>query len=144
MTIRILIRFTILLMLAMPLAGCPQPSSTTPPTALAPGYIDLPDQKMGEIISGARTFYSTIQCETKGLNWSQAGSMCVPDPNITTPLVLSAAEKTAFNDFGASINIAEVAHLAYHNGTGTLTAAQTAVTATQQKQSSLPALAVTK
>lgn len=121
--------------------GCA--TATAPPPPLAPGYINSADQSMGQILSGARTFYNTIQCETQTMNWSQAAQSCVSDPTITTPLVLSATEKAAFNDFGVSLNAAETLHLAFHNGTGTQVAAQAAVNTVQQKQTALPSLAVT-
>ena len=139
-----LLRPALALLLILPLAGCPQPSANTPPQAIAPGYISPADQQMAEILSGSRTFYNTVQCETRGLNWSQPTAQCMIDPSITKPLLLTATEKAAFNDFGTTLNIAETAHLAYHYGMGTLATAQSAVTATQQKQTSLPPLAVTK
>jgi hypothetical protein len=133
--------FALLLCLLIPL-GCATATAPTPP--LAPGYLNLSDQQIGQILSGARTFYNTVQCETQTLNWSQAAQKCVADPTITKPMVLSVAEKAAFKDFMASLNAAETIHLAYHAGTATLMAAQTATNTVQQKQSALPALAVTK
>ena len=126
----------VLMMVPLALPGCK--TVTSPPQPLAPGYNNAADQQMGEILSGARGFYSTIQCETQGLNWSQLTSSCVADPKITTPMVLTAAEKTAFNDFGVSLNAANTVYLAYHAGTQTEAAAQAAVTAVQQKQAALP------
>ncbi len=118
-------------------------TTTTPPAAVAPGYINPADQQMGQIISGARTFYNTVQCETKTMNWSQAAQSCVVDPRITKPMVLSAAEKAAFNDFMTALNTASTLHLAFHNGTGSQVAAQNAVNTLQVKQAALPTLAVT-
>lgn len=128
------IRFLLVLPLAM-LTAC-KTTSVTPP--LAPGYTSAADQQMGEILAGARSFYSTIQCETQGLNWSQSTSTCVSDPNITAPMVLSVTAKAAFNDFGVGINSAEQVYLAYHAGTATQAQAQAAITAVQQKQTALP------
>lgn len=128
----------------VPILGCPAATSTTPPAALAPGYMNAADQQMGQILSGARTFYNTIQCETRALNWSQTSQQCVADSTITSPMTLSPVEKTAFNDFGAALNAANTVYLAYHNGTATQAAAQAAVNTVQQKQSALPTLAVTK
>lgn len=132
--------FLIALVLTVPLALAGCKAATAPAQPLAPGYQNAADQQMGQILSGARAFYSTIQCETQGLNWSQATSQCVADPAITSPLVLSATVKTAFNDFGASLNAANTVYLAYHaNPTAaTQTAAQTAVNAVQQQQAALP------
>ena len=120
-------RCLLALCLILPLAGCPSASTTNPPAALAPGYLNAADQQMGEILAGARQFYVTIQQD------SAAGKV-----------TLSATEKLAFNDFGASINLAETIYLAYHNGTATQATAQASVNVVQQKQSALPALAVKK
>jgi len=99
------------------LSGC-KTSATVP---LAPGYQNAADQQMGEILAGARSFYTTIQSE------SASGKM-----------VLSATEKTAFNDFGAAINAAEQVYLGYHAGTSTQAQAQAAIDAVKTKQAALP------
>ena len=75
----------------------------------------------GEILSGARAFYISIQQQ------SAAGT-----------LTLDATTKTAFNDFGVALNSAEAVYLAYHNGTATQAAAQTAVNTVQSQQAALP------
>ena len=111
----------------VPILGCPAASTTTPAAALAPGYMNQADQQMGQVLSGAHSFYTTIQQD------SAAGKVS-----------LTPTEKTAFNDFGASLNAADTIYLAYHNGTATAAAAQAAVNTVQQKQSALPALAVTQ
>src|ERR1700734_2784110 len=111
--------------MALPLTGCP--AATTPPAALAPGYINAADQQMGEILAGARSFYQTIQQE------SAAGTV-----------ILTATEKTAFNAFGTSLNAANTVYLAYHSGTQTQAAAQAAVNTVQAQQAALPSLAVTQ
>ena len=131
-------------LLALPLMfGCATAIAPTPP--LAPGFINSADQQMGQILSSARTFYNTIQCETQTMNWSQAAQQCVVDPVITQPMILSTTEKAAFRDFMTSLNAAETLHLSYHNGTGTTqAAAQNAVNTVQLKQAALPTLAVTK
>lgn len=76
---------------------------------------------MGQILAGARAFYATIQQD------SASGKT-----------VLTPAEKTAFNDFGNSINAAETIYLAYHNSQATQAAAQAAISAVQSKQAALP------
>lgn len=110
------------LCLPLMLAGC---KTTAPTPPLAPGYQNAADQSMGEILAGARSFYSTIQSE------SAAGKV-----------TLSATEKQAFNAFGVTINQAEAIYLAYHSGSATQAAAQTAVNAVQSQQSALPIPAV--
>ena len=82
---------------------------------------------MGQILAGARSFYTTIQQDAA-----------------SGKTVLSATEKTAFNDFAVSLNAAESVYLAYHNGTATAAAAQVAVNTVQSKQAALPSLAVSK
>jgi hypothetical protein len=116
-------RFPILLLLCLGLTACPgtNPSNPTTPAALAPGYNNATDQQLGSILSGARAFYTSIQQQ------SAAGK-----------LVLTSTEKMAFNTFGATINAAESVYLAYHAGTATEQAAQTAVTAVQTQQKALP------
>ena len=131
-----LIAAAFIVMFTPDIVGCA--TATTPAVPLAPGYINSADQTMGQILSGARGFYSTVQCETQGLNWSQATNLCVADPNITTPLVLSTTTKAVFNDFGVSLNATNQVYLAYHAGTATQAAAQAAVTALQAKQNALP------
>ena len=56
--------------------------STTPPQALAPGYLNAADQQMGEILAGAHAFYLSVQQQ------SAAGT-----------LTLSASAKLAFNEW---------------------------------------------
>jgi hypothetical protein len=105
------------------MVGCPGSNPSTPanPAQLAPGYQNSADQQMGEILSGAHAFYTSIQQQ------SQAGT-----------LTLSPAEKTAFNQFGVSLNAAQTVYLAYHNGQATQQAAQTAVNQVQSQQAALP------
>lgn len=136
--------FLLSIMVLMPVSGCHSASSTTPPSALAPGYSSAADQQMSQILSGARSFYSTIQCETKGMSWNQSASQCMTDATIASPLVLSSTEKATFNDFGKSLNLAETIYIAFHNGTATQQAAQDQVNIVQSEQDELPALAVTK
>ena len=103
------------------LVGCTP--TANPPTApqIGAGYNNTADQTMGEILSGARAFYVSIQQQ------SAAGT-----------LVLTPAVKQAFNTFGTSLNAAESLYLAYHAGTAAQAAAQTAVNTVQQQQAALP------
>ncbi len=117
-------RFKIYLLLlamafAMTFVGC-TPATTTP-AQLAPGYSNSADQQMGEILSGAHRFYTSIQQQ------SQAGT-----------LTLTPAVKAAFNTFGVSLSAAESVYLAYHNGQATQAAAQSAVNQVQSQQAALP------
>jgi hypothetical protein len=113
-------RFTVLCLLSASLlmAGC-TPATVAPP--LAPGYANQADQQMGQILSGARAFYTKIQAD------SASGA--------TT---LSPQEKSSFQSFGVAINAAEQVYLAYHNGQATQAAAQAAVNIVSQQQAALP------
>lgn len=122
------------LLMVSSLSGC-KTAVVAPP--LAPGFNNAQDQQIGSILSGARAFYDTIQCETQSLNWDKATSECVADPSITAPLVLSATMKSSFNDFGTALNAANQVYLDYHSGTATEAAAQTQANLIQQKQSAL-------
>lgn len=113
--------FSLVLILGLALAGCTPINSPTPP--LAPGYSNQADQVMGQTLAGAHAFYQKIQQD------SAAGSV-----------VLSGQEKTALNDLGVSINVAQAAYLAFHNGTGTQASAQAAVDQVSAKQTIAQAL----
>jgi hypothetical protein len=123
------------------LAGCPA-NTPTPTPPIAPGYMNQADQVMGETLAAARAFYRTVQCETQTMNWQRATDTCVPDPDITSPMVLTPGEKTAYNAFGQALNVAEPVYLAYHAGAATQAAAQTAVDTVAQDQSALSAMGV--
>jgi hypothetical protein len=120
---RYLAAMTLCLALMVGLSGCPgtTPANPTTPAQLAPGYQNAVDQQMGEILSGARAFYTSIQQQ------SVAGT-----------LTLSPSVKTAFNTFGASLNAAESVYLAYHGGTATQAQAQALVNQVQSQQAALP------
>ena len=116
----------IMLVFWLTFVGCAptaNPPTANPPTApqIGAGYNNTADQTMGEILSGARAFYVSIQQQ------SAAGT-----------LVLTPAVKQAFNTFGTSLNAAESLYLAYHAGTAAQAAAQTAVNTVQQQQAALP------
>ena len=119
---RFLIAFTLSLSM---LAGCA--TATAPPQPLAPGYSSTADQTMGEILAGAHAFYQSIQQQ------SASGQM-----------TLSATEKKAFNTFGAALNGAQSAYLAYHGNptAANLAVAQVAVNNVQAQQAALPLPAV--
>lgn len=110
----------LLLCVPLMLAGCAKTTGTTPP--LAPGYQNQTDQSMGQALAAAHSFYQTIQQDVT------AGKF-VPSPT----------EKTALNDFAASLNVAQPLYLAYHAGTATQAQAQAAVNDVIAKQSALQA-----
>jgi hypothetical protein len=116
-------RILILMSLCLTLTACPgsNPSNPSTPAQLAPGYQNQADQQMGQILSGARAFYVSIQQQ------STAGT-----------LTLDATTKQAFNTFGVSLNAAESVYLAYHQGQATQAAVQTAVNQVQTQQAALP------
>jgi hypothetical protein len=112
-------RLLLLIALCLPLIAC-TPTAAPP---LAPGYQNMTDQTMGEILAGARAFYTSIQQQ------SEAGT-----------LTLSPTVKASFNTFGTSLNAAETVYLAYHSNptAANQAAAQTAVNAVQSQQAALP------
>lgn len=123
---RSLLKLLYLLVLASPVipvvglvavSGCNK-TTTTPPTA--PGYLNQADQQMGTVLAAAHAFYQQIYTNI------QQGTY--------TP---SPTEKTALNQFGNTLNVAQGAYLAYHNGTGSEVAAQTAVSQVQAQQAAL-------
>jgi hypothetical protein len=97
--------------------------TTTTPAQLAPGYNNQVDQTMGEVLSGARAFYVSVQQQ------AQSGTLTM------TPQV-----KAAFNTFAATLNGADAAYLVYHQNptAANLAAAQNAVNAVQTQQAALP------
>ena len=105
------------------LTGCPgnTPTNPTTPAQLAPGYQNQADQQMGSVLSGARSFYVSIQQQ------SAAGT-----------LTLTPDVKAKFNQFGQYLNAAESTYLAYHNGTATQAQAQAQVNQVQTAQQALP------
>lgn len=111
------------LALSIAMAGCAKPNSPTPP--LAPGYQNTSDQTMGQTLAAANAFYNRIQTD------SAAGTV-----------TLSAAEKTALNALATALNIANPTYLAFHNGTATQAAAQSAINDVTAKQQAVQALGV--
>lgn len=110
-------RLALILLLALPFAGC-KPATTTAP--LAPGYSSPADQVMGETLVGAHQFYVTIQSDI-------ASGKYAPSPT----------EKTALNNFATALNAAQVLYIAYHNGAATQAQAQAAVNAVTTQQTAL-------
>jgi hypothetical protein len=95
--------------LALPLmAGCAKSTASTPP--LAPGFSNSADQTLGTTLAAADAFYNKLQTD-------QAAGTFKP----------TAAEVTALNALQLALSAANPIYLAYHNGTGSLAAAQDAV-----------------
>ena len=111
----------ILLALCLITVGCTA-TSTTPPAALAPGYLNAADQTLGESLAAVNAFVSQEK-----INYAAE-----------TP-ALQAAEKTALNALIMATNVANASYTAYHVGSGTLAQAQTALTKAQTAQTALAA-----
>jgi hypothetical protein len=115
-------RYALLLCLLLPI-GCATATAPTPP--LAPGYTNSTDQNLGATLAAADAFYNKLQADQK------AGTF--------TP---TAAEVTALNALQQALSVANPIYLAYHNGTGSLAAAQSAVanvsTAQTNVQTAIP------
>lgn len=104
------------------LTGCGAKSST-PSTAVAPGYSSSIDQQLGSTLAAADAFYNQLQSDQKSGTFKP-----------------TAAEVTALNALQAALAVANPVYLAYHNGTGTLQAAQTAVQNVSTAQANAQAL----
>ena len=100
------LRNLVLLCCLLPM-GC---TSTAPPPPVAPGYLNSTDQQLGSTIAAADAFYNKLQSD-------QAAGTFKP----------TAQEVTALNALQQALTVANPAYLAYHNGSGTLAAAQNAV-----------------
>jgi hypothetical protein len=113
-------KIILLACLALPLLGCPAANTTTPATALAPGFSSQADQTMDQVLVGAHTFYTTVQQDIASGKY--------------TP---SASEKVALNTFATALNTAQTIYINFHNGTATQAQAQTAVNNLQTQQTAL-------
>jgi hypothetical protein len=120
------------------ISGCGK--NVVTPVPLAPGYTNNADQIMGDTLAAANGFYHTIQCETKSMNWSLATKTCVPDPRVTTPMVLTDSEKQAFDAFAASLNVANPTYTGFHAGTYTQVQAQAAIDQVKSQQNSIQSM----
>lgn len=104
-----------------PILGCPSATTTTPPTALAPGYTSQFDQTAGQTLAAAHALVSKATADYPSLTPAQ-----------------QATEKPILNAFVLAVNTADSVYLAFHAGTATqaqvqsqlnsVTAAQTAYT----------------
>lgn len=108
--------------LLLALCGCGAVNSTTPPAALAPSYSSTADQSIGEGLAAVNAF--VLQEKT---NYAQATA------------TVQAAEKTSLNALITATDLANAAYTSFHAGTGTLPAAQTALTSAQNAQAALVA-----
>jgi len=109
--------------LALPLmGGCHAATSTTPPAAIAPGYSSAADQAVGEGLAAVNAFVNQEKVNYSALAPAQ-----------------QATEKSLLNNLITATNLANAAYTAFHAGTGTLPAAQTALTSAQSAQASLVA-----
>lgn len=104
------------------LAGCGAVNSTTPPAVLAPGYISAADQTVGEGLAAVNSFVTQEKVNYVAMTASQ-----------------QATEKETLNALVTATDLANSAYTAYHAGTGTLPAAQSALTSAQNAQASLAA-----
>lgn len=108
------------LVFCIALCGCGAVKSTTPPAALAPGYLSLADQTLGESLKAVKDFAAQ---ETVNYN--------------ALPAAAQVKEKTYLNTLITSINVADAAYVGFHEGTQTLAQAQAALTQAQNAQSGL-------
>lgn len=118
--------------LALPLLGCPSATSTTPPVALAPGYLNSQDQTLGQALAAVNGFRAS-----EGGNYNCDTAAAAANTCLTT--TQKAAEKAPLNSFIQVVNLANVAYTAYHAGTQTLAQAQAAEQAAESAQRTLAA-----
>ncbi len=111
------------LVLAVAMAGCATPNKPAPP--LAPGYSNQADQTMGEALAAAHAFSQRMQADA-------ANGTFKP----------TVGESKAMDDLGIAINFAQPLYLAYHAGTGSQQAAQSAVDQVTMKQAAVQAMGV--
>ncbi len=111
----------LLLCASVILTGCHLTTTTTPsPVVLAPGFQNLSDQDMDQVLVGARHFYVAVQTKVAAGTYKP-----------------STSEFTAFNSFAVALNTAEVIYKAFHAGTATQAQAQAAVNVVAAQQTSL-------
>lgn len=110
------------LALCIPMLGCGAVQTTTPPAALAPGYSSAADQTVGEGLAAVNSF---VKQEVINYNAMTAAQQ--------------APERTTLNALISATDLANAAYTAFHAGTGTLPAAQTALTTAQNAQTALAA-----
>lgn len=108
--------------LALVLIGCPSATSTTPPTALAPGYSSPADQTLGQSLAALNGFVNQEKINYAALSPA-----------------LAAAEKPYLNTLIDATTVANAAYLAFHQGTQTLAQAQASFITAQTAQSNLAA-----
>jgi hypothetical protein len=123
-----------ILTICLCLAGCKTVTAPAPPPA--PGYLNSQDQMMGEVLTAAHSFYSSLRCATLGERYSIAVNGCVVDQN-ATKFIPSPTEKTAINTFGLALNSAQTAYTAYHQGQTAEADAQNQVDSVSQQQVAL-------
>lgn len=120
---KILIQAMVLGMCLVPISGCGAVNSTTPPAAVAPGYLNQADQIMGEVLQSAHALYYRLQQDS-----------------LTGKFVPSPAEVTVLNNLQVALNSAQPIYIAYHNGTATQNQAQIAVDSVKQNQAAVQSL----
>ncbi len=108
-----------LLVVASCLPGCKTSTSTTPQT-LAPGYNNPADQTMGVTLAAIVGFVNQEKVNYAAL-----------------PPAQQAAEKPFLNDLITATDLANATYTAYHSGTATQAAAQSAISKAQASQSTL-------
>jgi hypothetical protein len=103
----------------MPIGCTQQVTANTPPAALAPGYLNSQDQTMGQTLASIDSF---LNQEKVNYNEKTAAQQ--------------AQEKAILNTFIQSVNVANALYTAYHQGSATEAAAQTAIANAQTAQTS--------
>ncbi len=113
-------RLALCLLLLLPLAGCPNASSPTPP--LAPGYSSTFDQTTGQTLAAAHALVTKAVADYPKLTLTQ-----------------QATEKPILNAFISAVNVADTVYLEFHAGTATQAQVQAQLAAVQSAQNAYTA-----
>lgn len=113
-------RLSLILLLALPLTGCPSANTTTPPAAIAPGYSSPADQTLGQSLAAVVAFTNQEKANFAAL-----------------PTAKQDAERPYLNSLIMAVNAADSAYLAFHAGTQSITQAQAALSKAQSAQTAL-------
>lgn len=121
-------RVLALSLILLPLFGCGAVSG--PPVPPAPGYSSPADQVLGQSLAAVTAFRDSEKDNYQCGPVAAAAKTCLSDAQ-------KAAEKSSLNTLIDTVDVANVAYLAFHAGTQTLAQAQAAATKAQNAQNVL-------
>ncbi|MDE2101615.1 MAG: hypothetical protein KGL39_30495 [Patescibacteria group bacterium] len=107
--------------------GCKAATTTTAPSALAPGYTSQWDQTTGQTLSSLHAFALKASADYATLTPTQ-----------------QAMERNALDAFIAAVNTADAMYMAFHQGTQTQATVQASIKAAINAQSAYTSVGVSK